>query len=111
MELPRPFCHIYLATIHRARLLAMHDAARADEERNTHAFDFGRRGSAALPLSDGNVDGIERRTLLKHGRNCTFEPADRTNPRTPQPIGDSVVGIESPVVSLLPYSTVQGVVG
>lgn len=54
MELPRPFCHINFAVIHEARLFVMRDTDRVDEQRNTHVFDFGRRGSAVLPLLDEN---------------------------------------------------------
>lgn len=69
-----PFDTIYLSTIiHGARVLTIRNTHRGPEEHyRMHIFDFSRRASAALPLSDGSEGGTERRAVFNTGRNCLF---------------------------------------
>lgn len=98
--------HVYFVAVHGARLLVIHGTGRADEYPYIHIFDFSRGKSAALPLSDKNDDGTERRILFKHGRSCAFKPAMGTTSWDLQPIGDSVVRVGPQIVSLPSYSTI-----
>ena len=106
--IPMSLCrHVYLITVHGARLLVIHSTDYADEHPYIRIFDFSRGESAALPLSDANDDGTERRILFKHGRRCAFKPAKGTTPWALEPIGDSVVRVEPKIVSLPSYSTIR----
>ena len=104
MEVPEaqvnPIC---LITIHGAHVLVMCYGALA---RSLHVFDFSRRGCAALPPSDENGFGTERRVAFKDGRSCMLEEGggDRVSGWGVQ-IGDSIIA----VVSLLSHSTTEGV--
>lgn len=89
--------------IHGTRLLMVHDTYRilAGERYRIHTFDFSRRGSAALPLSDG--DGKERAAVFKDGPSCTLK-GDGVNPWGLRSLGDS---IPYSIVSLF-FSSVEG---
>lgn len=107
MEIPMD--STYFTTItHGARVLAIRNTRHGPEERYLiHTFDFSRRGSAALPLSDENDGGTERRALFKDGRSCVFGGGDGMIPWGLQSLGDSIMFY---VVSLPSSSTIEGAV-
>ena len=60
--------------IHRTRLLVIKNILGGPGMRyHIHAFDFSRRGSASLPLSDGNDGGIEKVAAFNDGQDCVFD--------------------------------------
>lgn len=108
LEIPRTQTHhIYLATVHGARLLAVYGAARGDVHRSLHLFDFSWKGCAVLPPSDRNDDGPERKAPFEHGRSCAFNRGDWVSPWGLQSLGDSIVAVGTNLVSLRPFSTVR----
>ena len=98
----------YLTSIHGTRVLVEHSTPFDPlKHRGIHVFDFSRRGSAALLLSDGNDGGTERRAAFERGRSRTFVRGDGIGPRWDKALGDNIV---SCVVSSISYSTVEGAV-
>ena len=111
LEIPKiQACHIYLTTVHGARLLVLYGTARGDIHRSLHLFDFSRRGSAVLPPSDESDDGSERKAFFEHGWSCAFNRDDWVSPWGLQSIGDSIVAVVTNFVSLRHFSTVRGVI-
>jgi len=56
-EIPKIlFCYIYFTTIRGTRLFVMHGTDRAGERNGLYVFDSSRGGSAALPLSDLDIE-------------------------------------------------------
>ena len=96
---------VHLVTVHGTRVVVICGRCYIDDGLNIHIFDFSRRGSAFLSLSDENDGGIERRVLFKDGRSCKFELGDPGAYWPPESLGDSVVTY---VVSLFSYSAVKG---
>lgn len=88
-----PIDSTYLSTIvHGARLLAIRNTHHGPEEHHRiHIFDFSRRASTALPLSDGSDGGMERRVMFKGGRSCLFEGGGGMSMWGLQSLGDSVM--------------------
>ena len=87
------------AIIHGARVLVFHHTYHDPVEHyRIYAFDFSRRGSAALPLSDGNDGGTERRAIFNDDQGYTFDGGDKMDPWGVQSLGDS---IPFSIVSLL----------
>ena len=102
MEIPEDgMDSVHLVTVHGTRVLVMCGCCYIDQGLNIHIFDFSRRGSASLSLSDESDGGTERRALFKDGRSCKFELGDPDAYWPPQSLGDSVVTY---VVSLFSYS-------
>ena len=95
--------------IHGARMLVIHKPIFVPQNHyQVHAFDFSRRGIAALPLSDGTEGGTERRAVFKDWQNCVFEVDDGPYRQGPIGIGDSIM---FHIVSLLSHPTEEGVLG
>ena len=96
-----------LAIIHGTRVLVIYDTFRdPGSHYRVHVFDVSRRGSATLPLLDGNEGGTERRAIFEDGRSCEFEAGDGMSLWDLQPLGDT---IPLSVVSLLSYSIGRGI--
>ena len=88
--------------IHGARMLVIRRTHWEDERPRVYVFDLGRRGRTRLSLPDGNSSGAKGRVMVKDGRSCALEAADRKcwwGPRS-LTLGDSV---GSYVVSPLSY--------
>ena len=96
---------ICLTIIHGARLLVMHSTHfDPSKHRTINVFDFSRRGSAALPLSDGDGGGTKRRAVFGDERSCEFFEGDGIG-SSDRKLGDSMM---SYIVSLLYYLGVEG---
>ena len=106
VEIPQtPVCNTYSPTTHGSRLLVIHDIEGTGDRRGLRVFDFSRKGSAALPLSDENGDGAERNALFTGGPSCAFEGVDWGGERYLQSLGDSIALY---TVSLLSWCFMQG---
>ena len=91
--------------VHGPHMLLVRGTRHGREVHHIHTFDFSRRGSAALPLSDGGNGGIERRAIFGDGRSCVFEIGDGMRMQGLKSFGD---GIVVDIVSLLPHSAGGG---
>ena len=108
VEIPQtPASSIYSPTIHGSRLLVMHSIEGTGERRGLRVFDFSRKGSAALPLSDESDSGAERKVLFTDRPSCAFEGVDWRELRYLQSVGDSIA---FHTVSLLSLCFMQGAV-
>ena len=106
VEVPQtPVCSIYSPAIHGSRLLVTHSIEGAGDRRGLRVFDFSRKGSTALPLSDENDDGAERKALFTDGLSCVFEGVDWGELQCLRSIGDSIA---LHTVSLLSLCLMQG---
>ena len=106
VEIPQiPTRNTYSPTIHGSRLLVMHDIEGTGDRRGLRVFDFSRKGSAALPLSDENDGGAERKALFTDGPSCAFEGVDWGEQKYLQSLGDSIA---LHTVSLLSWCFMQG---
>ena len=90
MEIPLNSSH-FITIVHGARVLVIHDALHGPGSPyriNTH--DFTRRGSATLPLSDGDDGGIERRAVFDDGQSCVFGGVGQVSLRESRTLGDTM---------------------
>jgi len=88
------------AIIHGAHVLVLRDTYRGPRDRyRIHAFDFTRRGSSTLPLSDENDGATERKVVFNDGQGCAFDGGHGMNPWGIQSPGDSIpFSIVSPLL-------------
>jgi len=78
--------------IHGARVLVIRTPLGAPEgHHRVYAFDFSRRRSATLPLSDGSEGGTESLAVFEEGQSCVFEMGDGANRPRLVALGDSVM--------------------
>jgi len=89
-----------LTAIHGTHVLVICDTYQGARYR-IHAFDFSLRGSAILPLLEGNDGRVEKRHVFEDGWTCEFEAGDEMGLCDLQPLGDT---IPLSAVSLLSYS-------
>jgi hypothetical protein len=109
MEIPSTVTVNPETVIHGARVLAIVETPHGLRQRFCiHTFDFSRRGSAALPLSDENDREAERNAAFEDGWRYVLEVADGMSPWGLQSAGGGVVLY---IVSLFPYLIVDRAVG
>ena len=95
--------------IHGARVLAIVETPHGLRQRFCiHTFDFSRRESAALQLSDGNGREAERKATFEDGWRHVLEVADGMSSWGLQSVGGGVVFY---IVSLFSYLVVDRTVG
>jgi len=92
IKIPTEGTYLSIA-IYGARLLAIRNThpGPGEHHHRIHIFDFSRRASTALTVSDGSDGRTERRVLFKAGRSCAFEGDTEVRSWCLQPLGDSVV--------------------
>ena len=82
---------LFISIVHGAHVLVIHDTLHdlgLPYHINTH--DFTRRGSATLPLSDGDDGGIERRAVFDDEHRCVFGGVGQVSLRESRTLGDSM---------------------
>ena len=91
MENPTGYVHS-TTIVHGPRMLVLRSTReRRKPHYRIHTFDFSRRGSAALPLSDGGDGATGRRATFEGGQNCVFEVGGGMNVQDIESLGDSMV--------------------
>lgn len=93
---------ILLTAIHGAHVLVMYHCDDIVNGNSLHLFDFSRKGSAALPLSDENDGGTERRAMFEGRRSRMFEVGRQVKLWIRQSIGDCLVTDVVSLLSLIP---------